>query len=309
MNRTRPKVFLGVLDRSPFNKTYTLANHTNYTMPENQVHPSEFGDLPISVFLPNESIQGVREFDYGTYSTFGILCELLQQTGHTNLTLDRNGTRNWNVTSSTFEEASIVVPDRLFNFQDGYLQPPPQEAQMSGLHSLGSVLGAPLIPDNGSFWPEPEVNMSTFANNFLFAAGAMESTLINTALINSTRLQTAPEYTVNGSQEVIKYRITYIPGILIFGLIGLTICAAIALGMTIHSWRIARSVWAGQMVDGLRFVADFAPVMKGEDRLTEADVEDRAKLEKWGKELKLVYVVEDGKQCLRLRKDIDGGKA
>ena len=208
------------------------------------------------------------------------------------------------MTSSAFDEKSVAVPDRLFHFQSAYQYRAPLEEARVGLSGMGTALGSQALPDDSSF--AVGVNMSTFANNFLYAAGVVESSIFNIALLNSTRTPAA--YTVNGLHEVIKYRITYIPGILILGLIGLTTCAALVLGMTLHSWRAARSLWTGQTVDGLRFVADFAPAVKGEEGLVNVDLRDSANLERWGKETMLVYVIEDGRQCLRIRKDFGGFK-
>jgi hypothetical protein len=302
MIRARPKVFLGVVSRS-------MGNRSSDQL-DGQFVESEFGNLPTTMFLPNQTFLGqsladTKIYSYGAYQVHGIICELHRQNGLANLVLDNNSTQTWNVTSSVFDEKSVAVPDRLFHFQSAYQYRAPLEEVRAGLSGMGTALGSQALPEDTSFAGQ-EVNMSTFANNFLYAAGMVESIVFNIALLNSTR--TSPEYSVNGLHEVLKYRMTYIPGILILGLIGLTTCAALVLGMTLHSWKAARSLWAGQMVDGLRFVADFAPAMKEVEGLANINVEDRANLEKWGTETNLVYVVEDGRQCLRLRKDIEGFK-
>jgi hypothetical protein len=297
MLRARPKVFLGVVSRSMGNKSSDQL--------DGQFVESDFGKLPTTMFLPNQSLPATALYKYGAYQVSGVICELHQQNGFANLTVNKSSTQTWDVTSSVFDEKSVAVQDRLYHFQSAYQYRAPLDATRAGLSGMGTALGTEALPEDSSF-AGLAVNMSTFVNNFLYAAGAVESSLFNIALLNSTRTSTA--YTVNGVHEVLKYRMTYIPGILILGLIGLTICAAIVLGMTLPSWRAARSIWTGQMVDGLKFVADFAPAAKGGEGLVDTDVEDRANLERWGKETMLVCVVEDGRQCLRIRKDIEGFK-
>jgi hypothetical protein len=97
---------------------------------------------------------------------------------------------------------------------------------------------------------------------------------------------------------VLKYRMTYVPGILLFGVLTLTMCAAIVLGMTVASWSSV-AFRPMRVVDGPRFVVDFAEAVKGNEGLADAAVGSRRILEKWADSIRLRYVVitpDEGKE-------------
>ena len=85
MLRARPKIFLGVVNRSMGNKSADQV--------DGQFVESDFGNLPTTMFLPNQSIPANQPYNYGAFQVYGIICELHQQNGLANLTLNNNGTQ------------------------------------------------------------------------------------------------------------------------------------------------------------------------------------------------------------------------
>jgi hypothetical protein len=141
--------------------------------------------------------------------------------------------------------------------------------------------------------------MKAYAHAFVYASGAVETSLLNSASAGYISRARRPEsYHIPGMETVLKYRMTYVPGILLFGLLTLITCAAIVLGMTVASWSSV-AFRPMRVVDGPRFVVDFAEAVKGNEGLADAAVRSRRTLEKWADSTRLRYVVsasDEGKE-------------
>jgi hypothetical protein len=133
--------------------------------------------------------------------------------------------------------------------------------------------------------------MTAYAHAFVQASGAIETSLLNSAASNISIIPRSESSPVVGLETVLKYRITYVPGILVSGLIGITFCAAIVIGLTAAAWGSV-SLQSMRLVDGLRFVIDFAGTMKADDSLVEVSTWSRERLVRWADGTSLRYVLE-----------------
>lgn len=100
----------------------------------------------------------------------------------------------------------------------------------------------------------------TYAQKLLYVSTKFNNLLYNIALsLNENRKAQAATYAVSGLHSVLKYRITYILGILLGGLLSLIVSSSIVLEISVYLLNTL-SVQKGRLVDGLRFVVDFTSV-------------------------------------------------
>ncbi|KAH7135895.1 hypothetical protein B0J11DRAFT_174255 [Dendryphion nanum] len=288
-----------------------------FSIPEIPPQTSKFGTIYAAnvADYKNETIAGynLKRKD----NIYGIICRIQRQHGKANLTAsDLQSARKWSIDQYNFEEDK---PRNTTNFlsyvasQFSNYRPP----QSTGLHwdAVGEILGTGagkgpnywnindgVISQNKTipvFSANP-VNFTTYAYNFLYAASRMETAIWDIVMANPERLKDARPYTVGGRQMVLKYRICYIPGLLVAGLITLSLAAAIVFGMTWYSLGTL-SAHTDRVVDGLRFVADFTAAVREDENLADANKWSRHRLDRFGQSLRLRYIVDHG--SLRLRSE------
>ncbi|KAL4899225.1 hypothetical protein BDW74DRAFT_183968 [Aspergillus multicolor] len=143
-----------------------------------------------------------------------------------------------------------------------------------------------------------------YALNYLYACGEAERILLEVAAQNASTDIPLYHYTVDAVTKDQKYRITYIPLLLILGLISTVGAGAITWAMLFYSWA-THSAQSVRRVDGLRLVVDsisglrdFADEMEVARTITQAD------LDKWANRFHVQYqeVGEKGNLAVRLRR-------
>jgi hypothetical protein len=70
---------------------------------------------------------------------------------------------------------------------------------------------------------------------------------------------------------------TYIPSLLVFGLVTLTLCVIAVVGFTVYS-RHSISRRSMRIVDGLRFIVDFAEAIQDDKAFVDVSTWSRARL-------------------------------
>lgn len=218
-----------------------------------------------------------------TFKVWGVACRLQRQTGLVNSTATGTS-RKWVVSSQSFQAdagnaQSIATILGSFQLKYGYRAP---EATLSG---LGGAIGkTALLSANAN---TSQVDWTAYAHSFLFASAEIERNILNLASANtSTSIQT--EFKVAGRQSKLKYRITYIPFILVLALCCLTAAALAVFCITLYSWNSIPVRIRGTL-DPLRLMADFAASMKNDDHIHNASHWTRKDLKKWGHVRKFHY--------------------
>jgi hypothetical protein len=256
--------------------------------------PSAFGNLQ-----PYIKSWGYEECDQErgpnlTMSWYGVACDLYRTSGFADLVRAVPTARDWNMSSSRFDAVATKTPSVIYPLSERIV---PYQVPTGSVIGFGQAMGAFAGARSDT---EERVNMTAYAQAFLYASVAIENIMLNLASSNHTRALRLERYPVAGHQSVLRYRTTYTRGVLVFGLVTLTLCAAIIVGMLVYSRRSISSR-STEVVDGLRFVLDFAVAVREDEALVDASTWSRARLEKWAGGLKFRYTVAkndvDGREC------------
>ncbi|KAF1998166.1 hypothetical protein P154DRAFT_524268 [Amniculicola lignicola CBS 123094] len=149
--------------------------------------------------------------------------------------------------------------------------------------------------------------LDVYVNNLLNASITLEQKIYNLRMQQlEEQSEETPIYEVSGWEPVLAYRIVYIPGLLLGGLISLTLATAIVAGLQISSWKsIAHQ--RDRVMDGLRFVTDFATAMRKEENLADVGLWDEKQLERWGSRTKFRYVAQGDKSLSLKKVNVESG--
>ncbi|ORX96297.1 hypothetical protein BCR34DRAFT_619731 [Clohesyomyces aquaticus] len=250
--------------------------------------PSDFGNLPRRVDLWRD-VTGDEDHtkDYYTTTWYGIGCDLHRSRGVVDLTRGDSQSQNWAVSSYSFPDKVTPMTSPLWYLDSIRFR---YQSPLASLSGFGNALGAFAHVRNGTKFM---TNMTAYAHAFVYASGAIETIMINSAVSNVSTVPNPRKYDVSGMQTTLKYQMTYIPGILVSGLITLTPRAAIVFGPVIAS-RGSLSMKSMREVDGLRFAVDFAEAVREDEMLVDASTWKRETLEEWADGVRLRYVI-DGK--------------
>ncbi|PGH17568.1 hypothetical protein AJ80_04746 [Polytolypa hystricis UAMH7299] len=250
------------------NNTYAHLGYLDSFNQTNTTFTSEYGDIRGKAF--NMTPSGF-ESTKSIMTTWGINCAIMRQEGFHNYTRQSDGTRGWKIDASSFSDEKKVVPSFLGPWQTALKYQAPISA-ISGI-------GPPIATTAGSA-VQRSANWTLYALNYLYAsaeaqrisyevfalndtspaaAAANKSNNVTTSSSIAAREDSSPLsdyfYTVDATVAVQFYRITYIPLILMLGLISVIVAAAITAGMTLYS-KDTRSGRFGREVDGVRLVVD-----------------------------------------------------
>ncbi|KAK3116593.1 hypothetical protein LTR53_002891 [Teratosphaeriaceae sp. CCFEE 6253] len=252
---------------------------------------------------------GVRfEGDCAVMSFWGVLCGVYRQEGLLNYT--RVGTNDWNLSASSFGDEARVVPSSLKYWQT-YLNYHAPNSFVSGLGpALALSAQAPLAHGGQATTADltGTIAYETIAQNYLYAEGETQRTLYELAANDSARDRAEYHYSVDGMVKRERYRMTYVPAILLTGLLSLLLAAGAAVGMAgfaagTHSARTFRDV------DAVRLVVDAVEGLRGQrskagdegggkGRMRGESAEEMA--ENW--RVRYVQTVEDGEMTIKLRR-------
>lgn len=292
-----------------------------FQLPDGISQPSDFG------LIRSTTVDLYKNSTYEFYTNvtnelelkrqdnvYGIICRIQRQQGLTNLTAsnDLESSRKWTSGNITFiDDDSSNTINYLHEVSRLVRKYRPPSSIGPYWDSVGEVLGTGA-GDGPNYWKIDNVllrknptkvqftanptNFTVFAYNFLYAAGRMETAVWDIDMTHSKQITK-----VSGIEEVLRYRISYIPGLLVAGLITISISAAIVFGMTWYSLGTL-SAHTDRVLDGLRFVSDFVSAVREDELLADANTWTRNRLDRFGWEVKLRYFVERG--SLRLRRGI-----
>ncbi|KAL7891960.1 hypothetical protein HDV63DRAFT_416074 [Trichoderma sp. SZMC 28014] len=189
---------------------------------------------------------------YGIVTTYSLHCFLLRQEGLVNYT--RSTGQTWELSGSQFQPPKSPQRSFIGDWQ--------VVLNYHAMAEAGTIPGiAPAIRGGLACEIEiadwelvacPSINFSTFAANFVLASGRAQSILFNVAAKNSSRDRSEYFYNVTGAVTQQFYHITYVPALLLASLLGLTIAASTAVGMTVYARWIQR--------DGMKTLHEVTPL-------------------------------------------------
>ena len=292
VNKT--SVFLGYL--FSFNDTrYVLTSSFG------EVYPASF-NMTTSGFKSTKSIM----------TTWGISCSIMRQEGFLNYT--RNPGRPWTIAGNSFSASKSVVKSALGNWQLALNY----QAPISTISGIGPALAvtAGSIGDSMDIsqgYPESDatpLNWTIFALNYLYASGEAQRIPYETAAENSSSNKPDYFYQVSSTITVQLYRITYIPLLLLLGLLCVLGAAAITCAMLFYTWN-AHSTQVARELDSLRLLVDsVAGLQEWAPKMAAAGILNKGDLKNLAAKFRVRYceVIERGAVVVRLFGDIDDQK-
>jgi hypothetical protein len=263
----------------------TATRSSNPRIDTKSSSPSFFGDLPHYSF----------EVDFGDSAetktkmeAWGVVCEVNWQYGTMDMT--RNGsTGTWSTSRHSFEDP-FVNPFSwlsLMEISRAWRSPLPDAfggiggAIAASAASESKVCGrwSGCLPGERLPGSKRTLNFTTFASNYLYLLASLDNFISNLDLCQGCIGARDHDVTVQAVFENLTYRITYIPGLLIFTLFAIAVAASIPLGMLLCS-RDSVVLRTGRVLDPLRLVFDCAEALKDVDSLGAVGHWSRRKLRK-----------------------------
>ncbi|KAK4888597.1 hypothetical protein LTR27_012549 [Elasticomyces elasticus] len=235
-------------------------------------------------------------------SYWGMTCSLQSQAGFLNYT--RSSSQAWSLTASYFLENATRIPSALATWQS-YFQYISRSSPLVALPGIGPAI-ATTATDTASYNGDhmPVIDYVQLAQNYLYASGEAQRITYEIAATNSSEYF----YDVDGMVSKQFYRMTYVPAILMIGLLGLLAAAGVTVGMSVyasgtHSARTFREVDVMRLVlDAVGGLArDGRSEIHAKDDVMET-VEERAKTCK----VEYVKIVEDEEVTIKLRRIMGG---
>ncbi|KAK4899160.1 hypothetical protein LTR27_003390 [Elasticomyces elasticus] len=233
---------------------------------------------------------------------WGIMCSIYRQEGL--LTYTRTPANIWIISSMSFQAERRVVPSPLAPWQVS-LQYHAQNAIYAG---LGPPLAYSAISrTNASLFGGPGgTSYETLAQNYLYAVGETQRIVYEVAATNTSG--DVPEYFFDAEGTVSRqyYRMTYVPAMLMTGLVSLLLAAGATIGMSYYASG-TYSAKTFREVDTMRLVLDalegLSPRQEGVSERREAGARVEA-LEEIIKKCRVEYIktVEDGEVTIKLRR-------
>lgn len=236
-------------------------------------YQSPYGTLkPVALNMTSSGFTGTKQI----MSVWGIYCSIFQEKGSLNMQRSQNG--SWTIQSSNWTgEKSQVQPLRLQQLQTNLNYNAP-DVTIPGL--------APALA--GSADPSGVSNLDTLALNFLYASGEAERIAYEVAATNSSRGQPDFFYDVTTLEQVLHYRITYVPLILLVGLAFLLGAALVTTGLLLYTWK-SFSGRTFRQVDVLRLLVDSMAGLSGREVHDIPKAGSNGELEDWAKGYRVRY--------------------
>lgn len=277
---------------SPNKSEAVLAYMSSFNLTQHII-PSIFGDVHPDTF--NMTPSGFRG-SKAMMTVWGVRCSLYRQEGHVNYS--RADNKPWGVSTAHFRDEKQRVPSFLGDWQ-----------VVLNYNAPGAVIpgiGPPLaatagLPCEGSSCSRP-LSFEKYAQNFLYASASIEQIMYNVAAADTARDLPEYFYGVDGGSEEEFYRITYVPLILLIGLLSLIGAAVITGSMLIYTARTL-STRSFRQVDVLRLVFDgVMGLWSDTPTMAKMKEQDNDALQEWAKRYFVSYTEEEesGRRVVRL---------
>ncbi|KAF4545909.1 uncharacterized protein LTHEOB_4561 [Lasiodiplodia theobromae] len=228
----------------------------------NDTAPSPYGAVHYAAFNMSQwSFTGTQS----TMSTSGLSCSLYRETGTLNYVRAGNtssttsssssSSSSWTITNPTFDETTKTrIPSLLAQWQTNLNYRAPS-ANNPGI--------GPALCSRGSTYYDN--TFGDYALNFLYASGEVQRLTYEVAASSGNATRNAAEYfyPLSGTETEQHYRITYVPSILLVGLISMLGAAGVTAAMALFAWRSV-SGRGFRRVDPVRLLVDGVVGLRGE---------------------------------------------
>lgn len=286
-NDDRPFVAFSLNGSEVYVASLVSFNYSSYTV------TSPFGEIkPGTTNLTASGFTGTKSIM--TY--YGIRCSLNCQDGFLNYT--RGIDQRWSLSTMGFSNKTTRIPSFLINWQTvlNYRSP------RSTLSGIGPALIAST--HNGSCSGLTCFNVTDFqvmAFNYLYASAESQRIFDEISASNVSKDNPDNFYKVLNTVTEEYYCITYIPAVLIAGLLGLFAAAMITFTMAVYTSK-TYSARSFRKVDALRLIIDSIDGLQ--DTIATSDIAElpHSELEKWTPNYQVLYskVNENGQIRVKL---------
>lgn len=257
----------------------------------NDTAPSPYGAVRYAAFNMSQwGFSGTQS----TMSTSGLSCALYRETGTLDYvragntsTSSSSSSSSWTITNPAFDSTTKTrIPSLLAQWQTNLNYRAPS-ANNPGI--------GPALCSRGSTYYDNA--FSDFALNFLYASGEVQRLTYEVAASSTNATRNAAEffYPLSGTEAEQHYRITYVPSILLVGLISMLGAAGVTAAMALFAWRSV-SGRGFRRVDPVRLLVDGVVGLRGSVEEVERVARgSNAVVDEWAGRCRVRYsVVEEG---------------
>jgi hypothetical protein len=267
------KVFLGYLES--FNITKNAIN-------------SSYGEVyPTAINMTSFGFQSTKSI----ITTWGISCSILRQEGFLNYT--RQPGQSWAIAGSLFSDQKSVAKSFLVNWQTTLNYQAPMSS-IPGIgpplaRTAGSVTDSIVMAEGIADKDLTPVNWTVFALNYLYASGEAQRITYEVAAKNLSRSRPNYFYNVSATTTGQQYQMTYIPLLLLLGLLSMLGAAVITSAMAFYT-RNTRGTQTVREVNILRLLVDsVAGLHESAPTMAAAGELGNAELKKWATKFQVRY--------------------
>lgn len=194
------------------------------------------------VSIPTAS-QGYESMSTYPLATYALQCSLHKQVGLLNFT--RQADRTWLMASSIFDGETepyvSFLPDWNLKFTETRSAPP-----------LADTIFSTAVENDLS---DTTLNFTTAVDNIVFASGEVARIAYNVASLNISHDQPDYFYNITGNIDQEFYRVTYVPALLLVGIVCIILCGSMTL-ILIMSVRKSMSWKMFRVLNTVRLVVD-----------------------------------------------------
>lgn len=267
--------------------------HLNRFNMTNDTLPSIYGNVGYRAFnMTPQAFTGTQS----TMSVSGLRCSLHRETGSLNYTRRSNSTDNnpWTISATSFPTNQIKtnVASMLAQWQYRSLN---FHAPSSNIPGIGPALSSAET----AYGIGQSDDFAQFAQNYLYASGEALRIAYEVAASNTNASLNPPEFfvTVNGLTTEEHYRITYVPSILLLGLLCLLAAGLVTGCMALYAAGSA-SARAFRQMGVVRLLVDgVAGLREDADEMARLGGGGNGELDAWAAGYKVRYS----------RVEVDGG--
>ena len=238
--------------------------------------------------MPQEEFVGTKKFQ----SVYGLRCKVSRQKGLHNLTREKD--LSWKRTTSSWDGPKIDTPLLISEWQVAlnFHGPSNPSRANTGLEpGIGPVFWASAVitnPDRKVVGDPETIDYRVLAHNFLYAAGETERISYEVQSVALIR-EKEGMFEVQATRSDIFYKLTYVPALLIVGLLGIFCSFFVCSAMVCINWG-SQSFKQWRKVDLLRLLVDAVDGLRDEPSVRNIQDVSNDRLDQWGKGFNVRYV-------------------
>jgi hypothetical protein len=245
-----------------------------------------YGKITYNTFkMPQKEFVGTKMLQ----SVSGLRCNVTRQTGWHNFTREKD--LSWKRTTSSWDGPTVHTTLLIADWQVALNFHGPSNPARAGVGlepGIGPAFWASATIANSSAGYPATTDYRILALNFLYAAGETERMFYEVESAAPIG-ENEGTFEVQASKSAIFYKLTYVPALLIVGLLGILCAFIICSVMVCNNWG-SWSFKQWRKVDSLRLLIDAVDGLRDEPNMRNIQDATNDKLEQWGKGFKMRYV-------------------